>query len=107
MSITTSQEVRDIINSNDMVLVYFTGMDCGACETIKIKVKSILEDYPKIKFCEISGEKHPEIAASFEVFSLPIMILYVDKKETIRVGRNVSILDIERDISRYYNMIFK
>ena len=99
-------DVNNIINTNDMALVYFTGLDCGACEVIKDKVKNILDKYPKIKFCEISGEKYPSIAAEFSVFSLPTMILYVDKKETIRVGRNVSILDLEKDIYRYYNMIF-
>ena len=107
MSVNSTNDIKDIINNNDMVIVYFTGLDCGACETIKFKVENILERYPNIKFCEVSGEKYPSIAADFGVFSLPIMILYVDTKETIRVGRNVSLLDIEKDISRYYNMLFE
>ena len=106
MSINDSNDIKDLINSNDMVIVYFTGLDCGACETIKLKVENILLRYPKIKFYEVSGEKYPSIAADFGVFSLPIMILYVDNKETIRVGRNISIMDLEKDIYRYYNMIF-
>lgn len=106
IKIDSSFEIKNIINQNDMTIVYFTGLDCGACEVIKLKLEDILKSYPKIKACEISGEKHRDIAAEFGVFSLPIMILYVDKKETIRVGRNVSMLDLEKNIERYYNLIF-
>lgn len=103
--VKSTEEINDFINS-DIAIVYFTGLDCGACEAIKFKVEDMIKKYPKIKACEISGEKYPKIAAEFGIFSLPILILYVDKKETIRTGRNVSMLDLEKDIDRYYNMIF-
>ena len=89
-----------------MAVIYFTGMDCGACEAIKFKVESILQTLPKIKSGEINGEKNPELAAKYDVFSLPIFLLFVEGKETIRIGRNVDLLELERNIERYYEMIF-
>ncbi|ETJ29240.1 Thioredoxin, partial [human gut metagenome] len=38
---------------------------------------------------------------------LPLLILYVDEKESIRIGRNIDLLSLERNIERYYNMIYE
>jgi hypothetical protein len=40
------------------------------------------------------------------VFSFPLRILYVNGKETMRVGRNVNLLELENSIRRYYEMLF-
>ena len=40
------------------------------------------------------------------LFSLPILLLFVDGKETLRIGRNFDILEFKNSIHRYYNMIF-
>ena len=39
-------EIIELINNNSMAVVYFTGMDCGACEVIKFKVENILRKHP-------------------------------------------------------------
>ena len=46
--ISSEDEVLRLINDNEMVVVYFTGRDCGACEAIKFKIKSILRTLPNI-----------------------------------------------------------
>ena len=102
----SNEEIVELINNNKMALIYFTGFDCGACEAIKHKVEDILKNYNKIECAEISGEKHSDIAAKYDAFSLPLFILYVDGKESIRLGRNVNLLQLEKDIERYYKMIF-
>lgn len=100
-------EIHEMIKNSDMAVVYFTGMDCGACEAIKFKVQEILKRFPKIKSGEVNGEKHLDVCAKFDVFSVPVFLLYVDKKESLRIGRNVDLLDFEGKIERYYNMIYK
>ena len=99
-------EIIDLINNNKMSVVYFTGMDCGACEAIKFKIESILKELPQIKSGEINGEENLELAAKYGVFSLPIFLLFIEGKETLRIGRNVDLLELERNIKRYYEMIF-
>ena len=103
--ISSEDEVLRLINDNEMVVVYFTGRDCGACEAIKFKIESILRTLPNIKAVEIDGEKNVELAAKYGVFSLPIFLLYIEGKETLRIGRNVDLLELERNIKRYYEMI--
>lgn len=65
-------EIIDLIKNNNMVVIYFTGSMCGACEIIKIKIEDILKRFPKIKSGEINVEKYLDIAAKHNVFSVPI-----------------------------------
>lgn len=102
----SENEIHELIENSSMAVVYFTGMDCGACEAIKFKVEDILKRFPNIKSGEINGEKHLDVCAKFDVFSVPVLLLYVDKKESLRIGRNVDLLDLEGKIERYYKMIY-
>lgn len=99
-------EIKKSINSNRMMVVYFSGDSCGACKVIKVKIEHILKKYPNIRACEINGEEHLDIAAYYGIFSVPVFLLFIDGKEYIRVGRNLDLLKLERDMNRYYNMIF-
>ena len=99
-------DIINLINDNKMAVVYFTGMDCGACEAIKYKVESILKNLPEIKSGEINGEENLVLAAKYEVFSLPIFLLFIEGKEILKIGRNVDLFELERNIKRYYEMIF-
>ncbi len=104
--LTKDYEIADLIKDNAMVVIYFTGNDCGACEAIKFKIHNILKRFPKIKSGEIQGEEHLDIAAKYEVFSLPIFLLYINGKETLRLGRHINLLELEENIKRYYNFLF-
>ena len=104
--INSEEEIISVINNNTMAVVYFTGIDCGACEVIKIKIEQILKGLPNIKSVEINGENNSELSAKYGVFSLPIFLLFIEGKETLRVGRNVNLLDLHNQIKRYYKMIY-
>ncbi|AQS10387.1 thioredoxin-like protein YtpP [Clostridium saccharobutylicum] len=99
-------EIEELIKSNSMSVIYFTGSDCGACEVIKIKIEDILKRFHKIKSGEINTQKHLDLAAKYNIFSVPVFILFIEGKESIRVGRNINLLELESNIKRYYDMIF-
>ncbi|MGL4849855.1 MAG: thioredoxin family protein [Clostridium sp.] len=105
VKVNSINEINEYIKNNPITILYFTGFDCGACEAIKFKVENILKEYPKITGIELSGEKYPEIAANFNVFSLPLLILFVNKKETLRYGRAIDLLEFEKTIYRYNNLL--
>ena len=102
----SENDIINLVNDNKMAVLYFTGMDCGACEAIKYKIESILKNLPQIKSGEINGEENLALAAKYGVFSLPIFLLFIEGKETLRIGRNVDLLELERNIKRYYEMVF-
>lgn len=106
INIENRNDVVDLIQDNKMSIIYFTGSACGACEAIKEKIENILSEYPKIVCREVNGEKHIDLAAEYDIFSLPIMLLFIEGKEFLRLGRNVNLLELKMNIERYYNMIF-
>lgn len=106
LRIYRNEEIINIISENEMVILYFSNKVCGACEVIRNKVERLLESYSKVKNIEIEGEKQIELATMNNVFSFPLLILFVNGKETIRVGRNIDIFEFENTIKRYYDILF-
>lgn len=104
--IDTNEAVYELINSNEMVLIYFGSKSCNVCGAMKPKIKVILKNYIKIKSAEVDVEKALEVAAAFNVFTIPAILVFINKKETIREARYISIQEIDSRISRYYNMLF-
>lgn len=106
IEIKKGDEIDNLINENIITVIYFTGTSCGACEVIKKKIEEILEGYPNVNCYEINGEENVDIAARYGVFSLPILLLFIEGKETIRVGRNIDFLEFERSVERYNSLLF-
>lgn len=106
LEINNIEEIMNMISKNKIVILYFSNKVCGACEAIKDKLQRILESYPNVKSIEINGEKQIGFAAMNDVFSFPLLILYINGNETIRVGRNIDFLELEKSINRYYDMLF-
>lgn len=104
-TIQNIHEINEVIDTHDIAVIYFTGTACGACEVIKQKVERILERYPAITCREVNGENHLDVAARYQVFTLPHMILFVQGKETIRTGKHVDLRELENKINRYYEMM--
>ena len=99
-------EVEEFIKENLISIVYFSGATCGACDAIKEKVLHIIKDYNEVKFLEVNATEDKEIAAIYDIFSLPILLLFVNSKETLRIGRYFNMLEFKNSIDRYYNLIF-
>ena len=97
--------MEELINNNPISIVYFRGSECGACDAIKEKILDIILDYNEIKFLEINAIENIELAAQHDIFSLPILLLFINGKEALRVGRYFDILDFKNSINRYYNLI--
>lgn len=99
--------MEELINNNPISIVYFSGSECGACDAIKEKILHIIKDYNEIKFLEINAIENKELAAQHDIFSLPILLLFINGKEALRVGRYFDVLDFKNSINRYYNLIYK
>lgn len=106
IKLQNEDEILNLINENKISVIYFTGSSCDACSVIKLKLENILKKLPKIKSGEINGEENLLLATKYQVFSLPIFLLFIEGKESLRIGRNIDLLEVEKKITRYYKMIF-
>lgn len=70
-------------------LLYFTGKDCGVCYVLKPKLREAIENEfsDRVQFTEIDIEENREMAAQNMVFTLPVVIITYEGKETKRFAR--------------------
>lgn len=102
------QEIEEIIQKNDFVFLYFSGENCSVCKVLKPKIKELFsQKFPQIKLIEIQTDNALETTAHFGVFSLPTMLLFIEQKEFLRKGRNVSLALLVEEVKRIYTLFFE
>lgn len=105
--VNSLEEIKELIENNQMILLYFGSSSCSVCSAVKPKIEEILKDYPEIKSVQIDVEKSLDVSAAYNIFTIPAILVYIEGKEIIREARNISIQDLSSKIDRYYNMLFK
>ncbi len=101
------EKLLDKINNTKGILLYFSKEGCNVCHALKPKIKDALaKNFPQIEFIFIDAQKSPDVAAHFNVFSVPTMILFLESKEFLREGRAVSISQFIEKVKRPYQILF-
>lgn len=108
VSITTLEEFNDFLTIEEGLLVYFSHKDCNVCKVLKPKVTNLInEKFTNLKMFYADTIKYPEIAGQNSVFTVPSILVFLGGKEYIRASRNISIDELEKQISRPYGMMFE
>lgn len=102
MEILTHPEQFDkVLADNSLVLAYFSGENCSVCNTLRPKVEMLVEQqFPSVKFVEIKSDKAPYITAKYSVFSVPVIMFFVEGRDYIREVRNVSLDELSKKIDK-------
>ena len=83
VTITKDNFEKEVIGSNQTVLVDFWATWCGPCKMIAPIVEEIAASRPDVKVCKIDVDNEPELAIRFKIMSIP----------TLRVFKNGEITD--------------
>jgi thioredoxin-like negative regulator of GroEL len=104
----TLDDIKNIIETKDGVLLYFTGKNCNVCHSLKPKIASMFEQkFPKIEQYFFDAHEDRDISAHFGVFSVPTILVFLGGREFAREGRAVSLLALEERLSRPYSLLFE
>ncbi|MDZ7742029.1 MAG: thioredoxin family protein [Bacteroidota bacterium] len=104
--IRSAAEVRETVASEDFLILYFYNDDCAPCLALRPKVEKFLISYPGIVLRYINSKKMPELNAEYNVYANPLIILYLQGKESTRFSKYVSTGQLEEAIRRPYDLIF-
>jgi thiol-disulfide isomerase/thioredoxin len=105
--IETIEQADDLIKNNIALLFYFYNDNCAPCLSLRPKVVELVCDkYPKIRIMFINSEQHPEIAAHYNSFNNPTIIIFFDHKEHRRVSKYVGIPQLSEEIRKPYFLLF-
>ena len=105
-TINNIDEIKSVIDTNEMVLTYFTTTDCNLCKDLFPKIEKMLESFPNIVGVRSETNIELKIVGEYGVFTVPTIILFVEGKETIRRSRQISISEFSDTMDRYYQMLF-
>ncbi len=103
IQVTNLQQLQNSINTGNPVLVYFSGENCSVCKVLKPKIEEeVKKAFPKFELFEVKTDIHLELTAQYMIFSIPTTIIYFDKKEFKRYGRNMSVPLFLEELKRPY-----
>ena len=76
ITIKSSTFNQEVLQSDKPVLVDFFATWCGPCKMLSPIVDQLADEHPEVKFCKLDVDQNPDIAASFQVMSIPTLILF-------------------------------
>ena len=72
----TSQTFEETIENNDIVIVDFWAEWCGPCKSFSPIYEEVSEKYDDIVFGKIDTETEQELAAHFQIRSIPTLMIF-------------------------------
>ena len=104
--LTTLAQIEDWRSGYEMALVYIGSEGCGVCRDLLGKLEKIVEKYPDVHMAKTYVDELPALAAVYQVFSVPLILLYIQQKETIREAGIISLVALEQKIARYVDLLY-
>ncbi len=72
----TAENFNDLIKNNDFVIVDFWAPWCGPCKGFAPVYEELSEKYPDIVFAKVNTEEEQQLAAEFQIRSIPTLMLF-------------------------------
>ncbi|MDQ3150331.1 MAG: thioredoxin [Actinomycetota bacterium] len=74
----TSDNFSDVVSDTGTVVLDFWASWCGPCRSFAPVFEKVSEQHPDIVFGKVDTEDQPEVAAGFEVRSIPTVVVIRD-----------------------------
>ena len=84
MNVIKTSFVSDVIQSDKLVLVYFSAPWCGPCKQLAPTLEKLATDMTEgLKVVKINIDENQDLAARLNVRSIPTMFLFDPKSESL------------------------
>ncbi len=80
LHITKDNFDSEVLHSDKPVLVDFWAAWCGPCQMLLPVIEELANEVTSAKICKINVDEQPELAAQFDVMTIPTLIVIKDGK---------------------------
>ena len=75
----TQGNFKEVVERDGIVLIDWWAPWCGPCRVFGPTYEKVAERHPDITFGKVNTEAQPELAGSFEIRSIPTLMILRDK----------------------------
>lgn len=95
-------ELQQRIQQERICVVFIKTEQCGVCDVVLDKTKSMLTRYPQISSILVNLQELPEVSGAYLVFTAPTILLFVEGKEVYRASRFVVFGELEKTLAGWH-----
>jgi thioredoxin-like negative regulator of GroEL len=102
----TIEDIEKTIKENIAVMLYFSAPTCNVCHALKPKLLAAIEsNFKEFEIISIDVSQSQDIAAHFNVFAIPTLLIFLDGREFVRKSRHMSVDEVVAEIKRPYDIM--
>jgi thioredoxin len=75
----TKENFEEVITKNNMVILDFWASWCGPCKAFAPAFEAASDKYPDVVFGKVNTEEQQELAAHFQIRSIPNVMLFRER----------------------------
>lgn len=96
-------QVKEFAREPEFNFLYILKTNCSVCHALLPQVEEVLRQFPRIQAKKVYADKVPELAGRLSVFTVPVLILFLDAKEVLREARFVRLDEWKHHIEKMYD----
>ncbi|WP_082235103.1 thioredoxin family protein [Halobacillus massiliensis] len=99
------EEVRENVRNYKLTLLYISQPACTVCHSLLPQVEDLLKEFSGVNAIHADAEKIKEIAGEYSIFTVPVVILFNEGKELMRMARFVPMGDLYHQLAKYHRFL--
>lgn len=99
------EEVRELIDNNKLVFVFLYGENCSVCHGVLPQIRPVIDSYNELMSIQADIEKLPMLSGAFTVFTVPVVLLFLEGKEELRIARFIRTEELRERIDKILDSV--